>query len=88
LFSEGYCGAGAPRFNVYTDNGTSFLGCIHGETTDAGGGWTKVTFTGDEPFAGGAFGNPINGLAIVMDEEGQTLLRHITVDGVAVEKFS
>jgi hypothetical protein len=83
---ETYCGAGAPRFNVYSASGTSFLGCIHGEQTDAGDGWTKVTFTGDEVGAAGAFGLPITGADVVMDEQGQTLLRNISVNGTSISK--
>ncbi len=83
---QGYCGAGAPRFNVYTDAGTSFLGCIYGEKLDLGNGWTRVTFNGDELGAGDAFGKTITGADVVMDEQGQTLLRNITVNGVAVSR--
>jgi len=83
---QGYCGAGAPRFNVYTDAGTSFLGCIYGEKTDAGNGWTRVTFNGDELSAAGAFGGKITGADVVMDEQGQALLRNITVNGMAVSR--
>ena len=82
-----YCGAGAPRFNVYTTAGTSFLGCIHGEQTPLDNGWTKVTFSGDEVgVAVGTFGSTITGADVVMDEQGQTLLRNITVDGIAITK--
>ena len=83
-----YCGAGAPRFNVSTAAGTSFLGCIYGEKSNAGNGWTKVTFDGDEVGAAAAFGPAINGLDIVMDEQGQTLLRNIKVNGVEIVNFS
>ena len=82
-----YCGAGAPRFNVYTDAGTAFLGCIHGEQTDLGDGWTHVVFTGDEVgVAAGTFGSIINGVDVMVDEQGQTLLRNITVNGLTVTK--
>ena len=82
-----YCGAGAPRFNVYTNSGTSFLGCIYGDKEDLGNGWTRVTFDGNEPFVGNAFGSTVSGVEVVMDEEGQTLLRNISVNGVTVNKF-
>ena len=81
-----YCGAGAPRFNVYTEAGPSFLGCIYGENTPAGDGWTKVTFDGDELGAVGAFEGVINGADIVMDEEGQTLLRNISINGKPITR--
>jgi hypothetical protein len=45
--ADGWCGAGAPRFNVHTDQGTFFFffGCIHGEmqTTDDSN-WQRVRF--------------------------------------------
>jgi hypothetical protein len=83
---KGYCGAGAPRFNVYTTTGaTLFFGCVYGATTALGDGWTHVEFSGDEPGAG-AFG-AIAGVDVVLDEQGQTLLRNISVNGVAVNKF-
>lgn len=78
-----YCGAGAPRFNVYTDAGTSFLGCSYGDRAAAGEGWTKVTFTGDEL---GTSGRAITGADVVMDEQGQTLLRNISVNGASISK--
>ena len=84
---KGYCGAGAPRFNVTTDAGTSFFGCTYGEKADLGNEWTRVTFKGGEPGTVGVFAQAIKGVDVVMDEEGQTLLRNITVNGVAVDKF-
>ncbi len=84
---KGYCGAGAARFNVYTDAGTQFFGCVYGEHTDLGNGWTHVEFHGGEPGAG-QFGVTITGgVDVVQDEEGQTLLRNISVNGVSVDKF-
>ena len=84
---KGYCGAGAPRFNVDTEAGsTLFFGCTYGTHTDLGNGWTHVEFHGDEPGAG-AFGAAIGGVDVVQDEKGQTLLRNISVNGVAVNKF-
>ena len=84
---KGYCGAGAPRFNVYTDSATYFFGCIYGETEDLGDGWTRVTFSGDEIGGVGAFGSTIAGVDVVMDEQGQTLLRNLSVNGVVIDKF-
>jgi hypothetical protein len=75
-----YCGAGAPRFNVDdSDGATSFFGCTQGEHTSTADGWTRVTFTGGS--------QTIKGVDVVMDEQGKTLLRNITVNGVAVDKF-
>jgi hypothetical protein len=83
---KGYCGAGAPRFNVYTDAGTQFFGCTYGTHTPPAGDWTHVEFQGGEPGAGN-FGSTINGVAIVLDEEGQTQLKNISVNNVIVDKF-
>lgn len=80
------CGAGAPRFNVYTNAGTQFFGCIYGTHTDLGNGWTHVEFQGGEPGAGN-FGATITGVDVVQDEQGQTLLKNIKVNGVVVDKF-
>jgi len=80
-----YCGAGAPRFNVDTDQGLLYFGCTYGVHTNLGNGWTRVVFDGTEP-GGGAFG-VIKGVDVVQDEQGQTLLRNITVNNIAVDKF-
>ena len=84
---KGYCGAGAPRFNIYTDAATYFFGCSHGDAQALGDGWFRVTFSGDEVGGVGAFGSTITGVDVVMDEQGQTLLRNISVNGVAISKF-
>jgi hypothetical protein len=86
-----YCNP-APRFNVYSDtapNGIYFaFGCVHGDKTPLADGWTRVEFTGDEVGVdAGAFGATMSGIDIVLDEQGQTLLRNISVNGVAVDKF-
>jgi hypothetical protein len=84
---KGYCGAGAPRFNVTTESGTAFFGCSYGETEDLGDGWTRVTFSGDEIGGAGAFGSVITGVDVVMDEQGQTLLRNLSVNGMVINKY-
>jgi hypothetical protein len=71
----------------YAGAGTSFFGCTYGEHTNLDNGWTRVVFKGNEPGAG-PFGASINGVDVVMDEQGQTLLRNITVNGVTVDKFA
>lgn len=85
---KGYCNP-APRFNVYTaDTGAPpyfAFGCIHGNKELLADGWTRVTFTGDElGVAAGAFGSTMTGVDIVLDEQGQTLLRNISVNGVVI----
>ena len=84
---KGYCGAGAPRFNVSTDAGTSFFGCTYGTHTPLADGWERVVFSGGAPGTVGAFAQVLEGVDVVMDESGRTLLRNITVNGVAVDKF-
>jgi hypothetical protein len=67
---DGHCGAGAPRWNVYTvDSGggshTYFLGCaaaVHSPGSETG--WTKDTFV--PPVL--APGETVTGLQIVFDE--------------------
>ncbi len=77
---DGYCGAGAPRFNVYLENGgTIFLGCLHGDADNDG----TVIFEAGETYGGVLFpeGDTVTGIEIVMDEEGQTALSNILVNG-------
>jgi hypothetical protein len=81
-----HCTGGAPRFNVVTDTATHFFGCIYGTTTSLDDGWTKVTFDDDVVGASGAFGSTMKGVDVVMDEEGQTLLRNLSVNGVVINK--
>ncbi len=79
---DDYCGAGAPRFNVYLSNGqTIFLGCTHGN--DGSG---QVTFTAGNTYGGVLFptGETVTGIDIVQDEEGQTTLSNIMVNGSPV----
>jgi hypothetical protein len=84
---NGYCGAGAPRFNVYTSNyGTIFLGCAYG------GGPTGTNVTGTATFtAGGTYGGVlfpsdavVTGVDVVQDEQGTVTISNITVNGTAV----
>lgn len=77
--NDSWCGAGAPRFNVYTDSGVYyFFGCaygVHSPAPDDPVNWTRVRFTnadafpsdGVTPFPG--FGNvQVTGIDIVFDE--------------------
>ena len=80
--TDSYCGAGAPRFNVAVDKTTQFFGCTYGTHTPLSDGWTHVEFQG--PFSAGK----INGVDLVQDEQGQTQLRNISVNGVTFDKFS
>ncbi len=80
---DGYCGAGAPRFNVkLSDGNTYFLGCAHGEADDNG----TVFFEAGVDYGGVTLpgGLTVESINIVMDEEGQTTLSDITVNGQQV----
>jgi hypothetical protein len=94
---DGYCGAGAPRFNVYTPSGVYyFFGCIYGTHTPAPGeaGWTRVRFgdvdaypaDGVTPFPG--FGSTtVDAIEIVFDEgPGSTHLDNVDVNGTLIGK--
>lgn len=79
----GYCGAGAPRFNVYTSNyGTIFLGCTYGDPTNTG----TATFTAGNTYGGVLFPADavVTGLEIVQDEQGSVTLSNIMVNGQTV----
>lgn len=80
---DGYCEAGAPRFNVTLESGsTIFLGCVYGDE-DADG---TVVFEAGETYGGVLFpeGETVTRINIVQDEEGQTTLSNIAVNGVEV----
>jgi hypothetical protein len=80
---NGYCGAGAPRFNVYlSDGSTVFLGCIYGDPESDG----SVSFTAGQTYGGVLFpeGATITGIDIVQDEQGSTTLSNVMVNGQQV----
>lgn len=80
---DGYCGSGAPRFNVYLEDGqTIFLGCVHGDANQDG----TVVFEAGNTYGGVLFpeGETVTGIDIVQDEEGQTVLSNIMVNGQSV----
>ena len=74
--TAGHCGAGAPRYNVYTTSGVYyFFGCTYGTHTDLHNGWTRVVFNdadavpSDGTTAWPGFGSvTITGIDVVMDE--------------------
>ena len=94
--NDGHCGAGAPRFNVYTEQGYYFFGCTYGVHTPVpnASGWTRVRFTDADafpatdtpPFPG--FGNVVvTGIEIIFDEgPGSIHLDNIDVNGTLVGK--
>jgi hypothetical protein len=79
----GYCGAGAPRFNVYTTSGVLFFGCTYGDPTSTG----TATFTAGNTYGGVEFpsgGVTVTGIEIVQDETGNVTISDITVNGNTV----
>jgi hypothetical protein len=99
---EGWCGAGAPRFNVYTEADFSdywAFGCTSGMHTDLGNGWIRVRFdlaTDGFHIAAGvkeALSEPATALEIIFDEgtdvgPGFAVLDNIDVNGVLITDSS
>jgi hypothetical protein len=91
---EGYCGAGSPRFNVYTDDGRYFFfGCAYGVHTAVGDtGFTRVVFTlaDASPADGGApmsADAKVTQIDLVQDEgHAATILDNINVNGELIGK--
>lgn len=80
---DGYCGAGAPRFNVTLTNGdTIFLGCAYG------GGPTGTNVLGTATFEAGVSyggqvipeGETIQSISLVQDEQGSVDISNIMVN--------
>lgn len=82
----GYCGAGAPRFNVYSGTRYWFFGCTSGAHAPAAPGWTRVTFSPADGVPAGDWGpltssTVVDKIEIVQDEQGQTVLDNVRIDG-------
>jgi hypothetical protein len=100
--NDGHCGAGAPRFNIYTTSGVYyFFGCLYGVHTpapDNPANWTRVRFTAANGFPsdGVSFITDfseieVTGIDIVFDEgtdvgPGFAVLDNIDVNGVLIGK--
>ena len=99
--NDGHCGAGAPRFNVYTTSGVYyFYGCMYGVHTPVPGqpNWTRVRFAAADGFA--SDGSPaltsfedvvVTGIDIVFDEGtdvgvGYAVLDNIDINGTLIGK--
>jgi hypothetical protein len=72
----GHCGAGAPRFNVTTnDDVTHFFGCAGGTQTAAPqdpAQWTRVRFTPVQGFPPVIPGTTIKSIGLILDEGTDT----------------
>jgi hypothetical protein len=87
--SNGYCGAGAPRFNVVSTAGTCFLGCTHGDKAHNTSGWWTISFT--PPFteyAGCESGisGPIQSIEIIFDEGTDVGPGNVVLDNIEIKK--
>jgi hypothetical protein len=94
--THGYCGAGAPRFNVFSDGGTCFLGCIYGtKTQDPETGWWTIKFApvstapglgcgGTNPQFDGTVAGNITGIQIVFDEGTEVGPGNVVIDNIRV----
>ena len=87
---NGYCGAGAPRFNVYTeDDVLHYLGCTYGTHAPVDGNpdWTRVRFTAADALPPIAPGSTITYMEIVLDEgPAEVYLDNIYLNGITVGK--
>jgi hypothetical protein len=92
---DGHCGAGAPRFNVSTEDGFWYLGCAAAPTagtlTDARGkNWTRKLLDAAALAAAGVTGK-VTSISIIFDEgtdqgTGSTHLDNINVNGTLYGK--
>lgn len=84
----GYCGAGAPRFNVVTsDNVTHFFGCASGTQTPTTNGYTHVVFDPSNPaqaFPVIAPGTTVKSIQLIQDEQGTTHLDNISINNQVI----
>lgn len=100
--NDGWCGAGAPRFNVYTADGTYyFFGCTYGTHTVSteNSNWTRVRFNDSDAVQVGAtpwpgFGNVnVTRIDVVFDEgtdvsgnPGFAYLDNLDINGTLIGK--
>lgn len=89
---DGHCGAGAPRFDVITqDGGDHFFACAYGTHIDLGNGWFQVRFADSDAFPPVPDGAQVASIAIVFDEgtdvgPGFVYLDNIDVNGAVAGK--
>jgi hypothetical protein len=85
---KGYCNNGSPRLNLFYGDAVAFLGCARAlDTSATEDGWTRVAFVCDSEVglpdeAAGACGQVIDLAMFIQDEEGQTDIRNIVVNGL------
>lgn len=93
LRDDSPCGAGSPRFNLLTEQGTFHFvgGCANGleDATSLGDGWTRYRFQLNDPtdsFPIVPPGSTIAELVIIVDEPGNYHIDNIRVNGACAEK--
>lgn len=86
--NDGYCGAGAPRFNVTTTDGvTHFFGCVYGTHSAVNADWTRVRFSPADAFPPVTADETIQAIEIVFDEgPASVYLDNIDVNGAVAGK--
>ena len=89
--SHGYCGAGAPRFNVSSSGPTCFLGCAHGDKTHLASGWWSIKFVSTHPFTAypgceGGITGAITSIEIIMDEGNDVGPGNVVLDNITIRR--
>jgi hypothetical protein len=86
LASASQCQGGSPRFNVFTSDGTFFLGCNNVTPTLNGDGTATYTFTAATLAAAGQQvpvpTGTINSVEVLIDQQGTADISNIVVNGV------
>jgi hypothetical protein len=75
------CQGGSPRFNIFTTDGTFFLGCNTDPPTINGDGTATYNFTAADAFPSPVTGT-ITGAEVLIDVQGTADLTNIMVNGV------
>lgn len=72
-FLQGHCGAGAPRFSLWTaDDKVYFFGCRYGQHSSGPAGFGRVRYTRSDAIPAMTTCSPVTRLLIVMDEGTDT----------------
>jgi hypothetical protein len=86
LASTSQCQGGSPRFNLFTTNGTFFLGCNNVTPTVNADGTATYTFTAATIASGGnqvpVPTGTITGAEVLIDVQGTADIKNVTVNGV------
>jgi hypothetical protein len=87
----GHCTGGSPRYNLQASDGFHFIGgCGNGtQTPGPAPGWTRVRFDMQNPgqaFPAVAPGATIVSLTLIADEQGQSTVDNLYINGPTIEK--